>query len=162
MKPVATLLAVLYALLLAGGPASAHSPYFTRTERITLPNGQAGELRLLHGDGIFFADPIRVLVLDAEGRLLARSHRTVPVALSCKPDHQCQVFDLAEDNVLELDPSTFRLGSVVPGPKEDRDLLGELSREMKAGAFAFARRACWSAWREIWPWHARASSTSRF
>jgi hypothetical protein len=127
MKSFATRLAMVSALLLTVSPASAHRPHFTQVERILLPDGEAGELRLLHGDGIFFADPIRVLALDAQGRLIARSHRSTSMALSCEPDGRCLALDLANDKLLELDPSSFRVGPFVPGLKgEDRDALWKL------------------------------------
>jgi len=46
--------AVLVVCTASLGPAQAHSPYFTQAEKIVLPNGKMGELRLLHGDGIFW------------------------------------------------------------------------------------------------------------
>ena len=50
------LLAFVVASLLAS-PAAAHRPFFTQVEAIQLPNGERGEVRLLHGDGIL--GPIR-------------------------------------------------------------------------------------------------------
>jgi hypothetical protein len=73
-----------------------------------------GEARLLHVDGIFSADPIRVIIVDAAGRLLARSHRSRTMALSCSGDHHCRAFDVGDGKVLEIDPDTFRKGPVVP------------------------------------------------
>lgn len=106
-------------------PARAHSPYFSRAEKIVLPNGKLGELRLLHGDGILWADPIRVLALDEEGRMIARSPPSPSMALSCA-NARCRVFDLAESAVLELDPSTFRTGAVAPAiDNDDRELNWE-------------------------------------
>lgn len=122
MKLIVVLSGVMIALL-AIGPASAHRPYFTRVESIALPNGEMGELRLLHGDGIFWADPICVLALDSQSRLLARSHSSVAMALSCGWwTRRCLIFDGFDS--LELDPSTFRIGTIVPGLKdEDRNSL---------------------------------------
>ncbi len=106
-------------------PAQAHSPYFSQAEKIVLPNGKLGELRLLHGDGILWADPIRVLALDEEGRMIARSPPSPSMALSCV-NARCRVFDLSARAVLELDPSTFRAGAVVPAiDNDDRELNWE-------------------------------------
>ena len=88
-----------------------------------------GELRLLHGDGILFVDPIRVLALDEEGRMIARSPPSPSMALSCL-NARYRVFDPAEGAVLELDPSTFRTGAVVPAiDNPDRDLNWEFYGE---------------------------------
>jgi hypothetical protein len=56
-------------------PGSAHSPYFSRSAEISLPDGSRGQLRLLHGDGIMASDPVRLVLLDPSGRLLARSEK---------------------------------------------------------------------------------------
>jgi hypothetical protein len=120
-------------------PAQAHSPYFTQAERIVLPNGKMGELRLLHGDGIFWVDPMRVLALDEEGRMIARSPLSLTMAISCLYD-RCRVFDLMAGVVLELDPSTFRPGAVVPAmDNNDRSLNWEF----------------WGAENESWGWRWR-------
>jgi hypothetical protein len=100
--------------LLQAAPAVAHAPYFTQIQKVMLPDGQIGEARLLHGDGIFIADPVRVIIVDATGRLLARSHRSTTMALSCSRELHCRGFDVGDGKVLEIDPETFREGPVVP------------------------------------------------
>jgi hypothetical protein len=129
-------------VLLAGmtNPALAHRPYFTHMEKITLPDGNVGEMRLLRGDGIVFSDPGRVLVVDAAGRLLARSPRFFLLVILCQPPRECRVVDLDKSHVLELDPATFRTGAVVPS---DPDLLwdfesGEASWGFQARDATFA------------------------
>ena len=103
----------------AGGSALAHRPYFTQVAPIVLPDGQPGEMRLLHGDGIIFADPVRILVLNQEGHLLASSRRGVPMLLTCDRDEDsCWGYDGAL-SALVLDPASFRKGSVVPGLNDD-------------------------------------------
>ncbi|KAF0124819.1 MAG: hypothetical protein FD139_271 [Methylocystaceae bacterium] len=129
MRSFGIFFAVLIVCTASFGPARAHSPYFSTTEKIELPNGKLGELRLLHGDGILWADPIRVLALDEEGRMIARSPPSPGMTLSCR-NARCRVFDLAEGTVLELDPSTFRTGAVVPAiDNPDRDLNWEFYGE---------------------------------
>lgn len=68
------------------GSAFAHRPYFTKVARIVLPDGQPGEMRLLNGDGIFLVDPTRIVLLDQENRLLARSSESVDISLICDRD----------------------------------------------------------------------------
>lgn len=119
-------LVILFAAFACFGSAQAHSPYFSTAGKIILPNGKPGELRLLHGDGVFWADPIRVLALDEEGRMIARSPPSPSIAMSCL-HARCRVFDLAEDVVLELDPTTFRTGALVPAiDNADRSLNWEI------------------------------------
>ena len=132
-NPVTRNIAFLLAIL-AASPACAHRPYFTDVERIRLPDGAMGEARLLNGDGIFGPDPVRVLILDAGGRLLARSRKSVLMALSCTQG-QCLIFDLHNGKVLDLEPSSFRQGAVVPGV-EDRDGLWDLEEGDEAWGFA--------------------------
>jgi len=108
-------LGVLSVSLLTGiGLALAHRPFTTQVEKVALPDGQLGEVRLLHGDGIVAADPIRVLVVNASGRLLARSYRTPMMALTCSREKHCRAFDVGRARVLDIDPATFREGPIVP------------------------------------------------
>jgi len=97
------------------GPASAHRPYFTKVEKIRLPNGEMGEARLLNGDGIIVPDPVRVIILDAAGHLLARSDKSLSIVLTCRGEGLCLIFDFSEGQVLDLVPSGFRQGPLVPG-----------------------------------------------
>ena len=46
-------LGFLSVLLFAADAALAHRPYTTQVRKVALPEGQLGEVRLLHGDGIF-------------------------------------------------------------------------------------------------------------
>jgi hypothetical protein len=132
--PVTLTLAFLLAIL-AMGPAWAHRPYFSDVGKIRLPDGTLGEARLLNGDGIFGPDPVRVLILDAQNRLLARSHKSVLMALSCEQDGRCLIFDLSRRKVLDLEPSSFRQGAVVPGA-DDRDSLWDLEDGEEIWGFA--------------------------
>lgn len=133
------LLAVpILTLALAAIPSSsalAHRPYFTDVETIRLPDGTMGEARLLNGDGILGPDPVRVLILDAGGRLLARSRKSVLMALSCRGDRRCLIFDLSRGKVLDLEPSSFRQGAAVPGA-DDRDNLWDLEDGEEAWGLA--------------------------
>lgn len=112
-KRLITSLSAVFLVLVGIESAWAHRPYFTQVERVVLPNGQPGELRLLHGDGIFGPDPIRVLVLDADSRLIARSYESTFFHLVCGPTPECKIFDFHNDTIMELDPQTFRVGGIV-------------------------------------------------
>lgn len=124
------LVLVLTLVLFASDYALAHSPYFTRIEPIVLPNGQPGEMSLLNGDGIVLADPARILVLDQERRLLARSYQSTSMTLLCDRERR-SCWGQDGFRKLVLDPATFRSGKVVPGP--DLALQGVLWK-FEAGA----------------------------
>lgn len=132
-----TILALLLAAL-GALPASAHRPYFTQSEPVVLPDGQPGEMRLLRGDGIVFADPYRVLILlDRDSRLLALSHRSVPITLVCRHGQaSCWAYDHGTGQVLIPDPASFRRdGPVVPG-RDQRDGLYEIESINDSWGFA--------------------------
>jgi hypothetical protein len=141
------LLACVVASLLAS-PAAAHRPFFTQVGTIQLPNGERGEVRLLHGDGIFGPDPVRAIVIDERGRLRARSERSLFMGLSCPSEARCTIFDFARDQVLEVDLATLRVGSLVPGLSDrDRDDLWDIEDGNEAWGFV-AREPNASEWRD--------------
>lgn len=132
-------IAVLALLLAVPGalPASAHRPYFTQSEPVLLPDDQPGEMRLLRGDGIVFADPYRIVVLDRDSRLLALSRESVPISLICRPGQaSCWGYDHDTGRVLVLDPDTFGIGGpIVPG-RDQRDGLYEIAGDYDSWGFA--------------------------
>lgn len=119
-------------------PVLAHSPYFTQTEQIVLPDGSPGEMRLLHGDGIFFADPVRVVVLDQNKRLLARSSKSRSMQLICRPQTlSCKGYDANRFTVLVLEPATFRSDpAIVPGSGGDDDPIWGLESGDESWGFS--------------------------
>jgi hypothetical protein len=104
-----TIFLVIGAALMVA-PAAAHSPYFTTTEKIALPDGTTGEIRLLHGDGILRSDPVRAVVIDAEGRALARSPQSYAMTIRCDGPKRCKAYDLDRFTVSTPDPASFRPG----------------------------------------------------
>ncbi|MCP4070806.1 MAG: hypothetical protein GY742_03585 [Hyphomicrobiales bacterium] len=82
--------------LISTTPVIAHSPYYTQTESIGGLNNQIVVMKLLHGDGIFFADPIRAVIVDEDGMLLAASPMSTTLFLSCKGgevSRECVAYD---------------------------------------------------------------------
>jgi hypothetical protein len=120
MKQILVLVSILIGTMVSACPALAHRPYFTEVEKIRLPNSEMGEARLLNGDGIFGPDPVRAILLDAQGRLLARSQKSLSMAISCREEGHCLIFDLTNNKVLDLDTSTFRQGALVPGLADEK------------------------------------------
>jgi hypothetical protein len=71
-------------------------------------------VRLLHGDGIVYTDPVRPVIVDQQWRLVARGPKALSMIVSCKDEHRCLIVDLWQSRVLELDPASFRQGPVQP------------------------------------------------
>ena len=141
MTTIGLLLAALVSAVVllghAAQPVHAHSPYFTDLQAITLPDGRPGQIGILHGDGVFMADPAWVVVI-ADGYAVARSHMSVPWALSCRSGESCRVLDADEGLALELDPASFRQNVPVPDPS-DREKLWPLERGTETWGFQTRR-----------------------
>lgn len=99
------ILALWIAALIPTAPALAHSPYYGDTAAISVP--QLGDLwiKLLYGDGIIAADPVRAVLVDADGRALAISPLADSLSLHCKTQQggaECVVFDASKRQVYSL------------------------------------------------------------
>lgn len=94
--------------------SQAHTPFFTQREKIILPDGQVGEMRLLHGDGIIGPNPIRVIVLDGGNRLIGYSEETFsPHTIICSADRKCAGYRHSDNMVLEFVASKSYVGPIV-------------------------------------------------
>lgn len=107
----------------SSGPAQAHRPYFTRSKVVTLPDGRQGEMRIIAGDGIFFADRTRLLVLDDKGRLLGKGPAYGFVDIICSAQSHCYGYDYRYGTIIEADPATFRPENAPLPSMEERDGL---------------------------------------
>lgn len=121
MSCIGAIRTILFAIgaVSAAAPAAAHSPYFTQTEKLALPDGRIGEIRLLHGDGIFFSDPVRAIVIDEQGRPLARSSWSGAMIIACDGANRCRVYDLERWKRHDPDPAAFRVEAVFDRENED-------------------------------------------
>jgi hypothetical protein len=108
-------LAIAYLLILVQvDPSFAHRPYFTQVEKIVLPDGQIGEMRLLHGDGIIVSDPVRLIVLDSAGRLIGYSREDFgPYTIICSVDKRCLGYKHDHRLILEFNATEPFTGPVV-------------------------------------------------
>jgi hypothetical protein len=113
--------AILFACatLFTAEAAHAHSPYFTQSEKFALPDGTVGQIRLLHGDGVILSDPVRVMILDAQGRPLARSPWAFAMLLDCDRDHRCRAFNFDRLLIHQPNPGTFRSETALDLGNED-------------------------------------------
>lgn len=107
------------AVLSATSSAQAHSPYFTRTETIALPDGTQGQIRLLHGDAVILSDPVRAMILDAQGHPLARSPWSFSMLLDCDREHRCRVFNFDRLQIHQPNPEAFRAEPALDLGSED-------------------------------------------
>jgi hypothetical protein len=136
MKRLTTHILVAFLATVAAGSALAQVTHFIQAEKIRLPSGEMGEARLLKGDGIIGPDPVRVLLLDSQNRLLARSHKSLLMALSCEADGQCLIFDLSNSKILDLEPGSFRQGEHIPDLGSRSDLMRDLEQDEESWGFA--------------------------
>lgn len=72
------------ALFCIASIAHGHSPYFSERIKIEHPDWGSIDFAILNGDGIFFADPGRVVVIDPQGELLAIGPLTPAPILTCR------------------------------------------------------------------------------
>ena len=136
MNPSAALILAAFLATVAAGPALAQFTNFIQVEKIRLPNGEMGEARLLKGDGIIGPDPVRVLLLDSQNRLLARSHKSLLMALSCEADGRCLIIDLSNSKILDLAPGSFRQGEHIPDLGSGSDVMWDLEQDEESWGFA--------------------------
>jgi hypothetical protein len=100
--------------MVANIPAFAHRPYYSTVAKISLPDGERGEVRLINGDGIIFTDPVRPLIVNSKGQLLARGPKARSIVVSCNDDDRCLIVDLWTERVYDLEPSSFQQGPMQP------------------------------------------------
>lgn len=115
---IARIAFALICLFASQCPAQADPPYFSEHQGIDLPEGQRGELRLLHDGPIFFEGPVYAVVVNQENRLVARSERSEYLSISCRD--KCRAFDLRRGIVIEPEPATFRSGPILVPEDQDR------------------------------------------
>lgn len=110
MKTVTSLILIIIATLQTHR-AWAHSPYYSSTESFSA-NGQDDiTLKLLNGDGIFFADPMRAVVVDQHGNLLAASPMSTALTLVCTitaPQRTCFAYDELSQVIYEPKPDLWQ------------------------------------------------------
>lgn len=102
-------------------------------------------MRIIAGDGIFVADPLRIIILDAESRLIAEGPKTWSLSIVCDTPLRCHGYDHSSGEVIEPDPTTFgRDGPIVP-PFDERDDLWNI--EAGEGSWGIkVRPATWGEW----------------
>lgn len=132
-------------LSLVAGAAWAYPPAsLKRVEPILLPDGQQGTMRIVVGDG-FLSDPVRVVILDAQNRLIARGPRSQWLSLVCEAPLRCHGYDHGSGEVIVPDPATFGKEGPVVRPADDRDDLMELDDGATAWGVT-VRPATWREW----------------
>ncbi len=125
--------------VLASAPAFAHRPYYSRIESIRLATGEIAQVRLLHGDGIFFTDPVRPLIVNSKGQLVARGPKARSIVISCKDNHHCLIVDLWNGRVYDLEPGSFQQGPLQPAV-QDGDRTDDWNLEEGDESWGFTMR----------------------
>lgn len=113
-------------------PALAHSPYYSQSESIAGSSDQITAIKLLHGDGIFFADPIRAVVVDQDGRLLAVSPMSPTLFLSCKGEgvaKKCVVYDEIYGRIYAPDKASWKASELLEEGGEPNNYPEYLEKE---------------------------------
>ncbi|GAB6841609.1 hypothetical protein JCM2811A_06100 [Methylorubrum rhodinum] len=132
-------------LSLMAGSAWAFPPAsLKRVEPILLPDGQQGTMRIVVGDGLLF-DRVRIAILDAQSRLIARGPRTYQLSLVCDGPLRCYGYDHGSGEVIAPDPATFGKDGPVVRPVDDRDDLTEIDDDATAWGVT-VRPATWREW----------------
>lgn len=136
----ASTLMVLFGVLagVSCGPALAHMPYFSQSEPIPATGYDAVTLRLLHGDGIFFSDPTRAVVVSRDGRLLAASPASMSLRIICEGIdllRKCLAYDDLTRTVYQPDERGWRDGGLI-----DKDGQPRSFPEASPSDFGFVGR----------------------
>ena len=118
-------------------PARSHGPFYRGGEPIRGPADEPLTIKLLFGDGIVFADPVRAVVVDAAGRLRAMSPLSSDLDLVCAgpPEAGCVAVDLLVGERHRPEPAEMIAG----GPLEVDGRPQRYPEDM-TGAFAFRSR----------------------
>ncbi|WP_112663679.1 hypothetical protein [Microvirga flavescens] len=147
MKYAAAFILALVLAVVVSDPAHAHRPYYSQVEKIRLPDGQIGEVRLLHGDGVIVTDPVRPILVDGKGRLIARGPKFYSLVVSCDAERHCIIVDLWSVSTLTLDPASFREGAE-QSTAQPRDRTDDWALEGEVEDWGFSVREATSS--EFW------------
>lgn len=95
---------------LSPGRAEAHRPYFKESAEIILANGESMQMRFAYGDGLFGPDPIRPVLVDKDGIIVAVGGLKRSLFLDCfwlVAENGCVAFDPEHRVAYVPDPVSF-------------------------------------------------------
>ncbi|MGB0967744.1 MAG: hypothetical protein ACPGUX_06135 [Halocynthiibacter sp.] len=93
--------------------AMAHAPYYTQVGTFQTESGAEFSIKLLHGDGILGSDPVRAIVVNADGQVHAVSPLAGQLFLLCDGSVSgCNVYDGATREVHELNLADWWAGGM--------------------------------------------------
>jgi hypothetical protein len=126
----------LILVAVAGGSAQAHPPRLAGPPlALYMADGPAAALRLLYGDGILGADPVRPIVVGEHGEVYALGPKGHAVAIACT--QQCRVFIFLADEtlprVLVPDKTNFLMRAPIHRVDDD----GVAATEQAAATYGF-------------------------
>lgn len=85
------LMAGCLALVGGAGAACAHSPYLRDLAPWTMPDGQSFEIGMLYGDGLFWRDPGRPVVLNSRQEVVALGPLVFDGYVTCSDKSHCAI-----------------------------------------------------------------------
>ena len=132
-----THLLALLAMPMAMAGTYAPEAFFTQSETFTLPDGRLGEMRQVRRADIL-PGPDLLLVLDGEGRVLAKSPTANALTIVCSgTPRACHGYDHDKGELLLIDPAGFRPNDAkVPAVTEtDRKLIGPFAQGGQSWGF---------------------------
>ena len=110
----------------------AHDPYFKDRVTCHLDGDRRYEMALLAGDGIIGPDPVTVLMIDSEPRVVARWSGSHRVRILGAPD-DCRAVDLVHRRVLRPDPAGFVNSVLLPDPENRTALWPMVEKDYEWG-----------------------------
>lgn len=116
------LLLLLFAAIPFCSPAKAHQPYFIPYSDWLTYNGEQYRMEGWYGDGIFTADPVRVVLRHKTGDLMAVSALGDNAAGYCPSLNYCWGFTFSASGVFpsvwRLQPEMIKATEQLPGDKK--------------------------------------------
>jgi hypothetical protein len=91
-RRVAWRLAITSVLLTCGASVQAHPPYESPVTTLRAPDGSPVSVVKRYTDGLFFTDPVQVLLRDGQGGTLAESDAGRDVSVVCLTEQRCIAF----------------------------------------------------------------------
>jgi hypothetical protein len=122
-------------------PAEGHSPYIKKVLTVKSPAGDPLIIEKLYGDGIFFADPVRLQIRNKNGVVLAYSRTNTHGGVFCPSVRFCWAFPydglLAEPLKLDYENLKFDESNKDGLPADLAAYMAGLENTARSSTFAY-------------------------